>query len=568
MPVTVRAAGSARGSEPDAPGPGYKWVALSNTTLGALLASINTSIVLIALPDIFRGIGVDPLQPGNGSLLLWLILGYLVVTAVLVVSFGRLGDMVGRVRIYNLGFAGFTVFSVLLAVTWLHGTAGALWLIVMRVLQGVGGAMLMASSSAILTDAFPSGQRGLALGLNQVAGVSGQFIGLVLGGLLGPVGWHLVFVVSVPFGVFGTVWAYLMLRDLGERRPVRLDWWGNITFAVGLIAVLTGITYGIQPYGWHAMGWTSPWVIAALAGGVALLALFGWVETRVAEPMFDMGLFRIRAFSAGNLAGLLAALARGGLLFIAIIWLQGIYLPRHGYGFGQTPLWAGIYLLPLTAGFLLAGPVSGFLSDHFGARPFATAGMVAAAVSFLLLDLLPVDFAYWQFALIVLLNGIGMGLFTSPNRAGIMNSLPPGQRGAGAGMAQTFQNSGTVLSIGIFFTLIIAGLQGSLPARLLHGLTAHGVPGAAAARVASLPAVSVVFASLLGYNPVRTLLGPVLGHLPPAQAAFLTSRGFFPTLISPAFARGLSAAFGFAAAACLIAALASLLRGGRYIYGE
>jgi MFS family permease len=568
MPVTVRAAGSARGSEPDAPGPGYKWVALSNTTLGALLASINTSIVLIALPDIFRGIGVDPLQPGNGSLLLWLILGYLVVTAVLVVSFGRLGDMVGRVRIYNLGFAGFTVFSVLLAVTWLHGTAGALWLIVMRVLQGVGGAMLMASSSAILTDAFPSGQRGLALGLNQVAGVSGQFIGVVLGGLLGPVGWHLVFVVSVPFGVFGTVWACLMLRDLGERRPVRLDWWGNITFAVGLIAVLTGITYGIQPYGWHAMGWTSPWVIAALAGGVALLALFGWVETRVAEPMFDMGLFRIRAFSAGNLAGLLAALARGGLLFIAIIWLQGIYLPRHGYDFGQTPLWAGIYLLPLTAGFLLAGPVSGFLSDHFGARPFATAGMVAAAVSFLLLDLLPVDFAYWHFALIVLLNGIGMGLFTSPNRAGIMNSLPPGQRGAGAGMAQTFQNSGTVLSIGIFFTLIIAGLQGSLPARLLHGLTAHGVPEAAAARVASLPAVSVVFASLLGYNPVRTLLGPVLGHLPPAQAAFLTSRGFFPTLISPAFARGLSAAFGFAAAACLIAALASLLRGGRYIYGE
>jgi len=232
-----------------------------------------------------------------------------------------------------------------------------------------------------------------------------------------------------------------MLRDLGERRPVRLDWRGNVTFAVGLIALLTGITYGIQPYRGHAMGWTSPWVIAALAGGMALLILFGLAETQVAEPMFDMGLFRIRAFSAGNLAGLLAALARGGLLFIAIIWLQGIYLPRHGYGFSQTPLWAGIYLLPLTAGFLLAGPVSGFLSDHFGARPFATAGMAAAAVSFIVLDLLPVDFAYWQFALVMLLNGIGMGLFTSPNRAGVMNSLPPGQRCAGAGMAQTFQNS-------------------------------------------------------------------------------------------------------------------------------
>jgi len=411
MPVSARRLGRAARSPRGEPGPGYKWVALSNTTLGSVLALINLSILLIALPDIFRGIGVNPLRAGNTSLLLWLILGYLVVTTVLVVSFGRLGDMFGRVRIYNLGFAVFTVFSVLLAVTWLHGTAGALWLIVMRILQGVGGAMLMANSAAILTDAFPLDQRGLALGLNQVASIAGQFIGLVVGGLLGPVDWHLVFAVSVPFGTFGTFWAYRMLRDLGERRPARLDWWGNLTFAVGLIAVLAGITYGIQPYGGHSMGWSSPWVIGCLAGGAAVLILFCFVETRVAEPMFDMGLFRIRAFSAGSLAGLLSALARGGLMFIVIIWLQGIYLPRHGYGFSQTPLWAGIYLLPLTAGFLLAGPVSGALSDRFGARPFATGGMVVAAGSFLLLDFLPVDFAYWQFALILLLNGIGNGLF-------------------------------------------------------------------------------------------------------------------------------------------------------------
>ena len=546
----------------------YKWIVLSNTTLGVLMATVNASIMLIALPDIFRGIGVNPLQPGNTSLLLWLIMGYIVVTAVLVVSFGRLGDMYGRVRIYNLGFAVFSVFSVMLSLTWMHGVAAAWWLIVMRILQGVGGAMLMANSSALLTDAFPSDQRGLALGLNQVAGIAGSFIGLVLGGLLGPVDWHLVFLVSVPFGVFGTLWAYWKLREQGVRRPARLDWWGNLTFGVGLIAVLVGITYGIQPYGGHTMGWTSPFVISAIAGGAVLLVVFCVVETRVAHPMFRLGLFRIRAFTAGNLASLLSGLGRGGLMFILIIWLQGIYLPRHGYTFSVTPLWAGIFMLPLTAGFLIAGPASGWLSDHFGARPFATGGMVVAAGSFLLLERLPVDFVYWQFALILLLNGIGMGLFASPNRAAIMNSLPPERRGVGSGMSATFQNSAMVLSIGIFFTLIIFGLASSLPATLTHGLTAQGVPAAAAAKVAALPPVAVLFASLLGYNPVRTLLGPVIAHLPPGHAAYLTGRGFFPSLISPAFSHGLSIAFDFAIAACLIAAVASLLRGGRYVHDE
>ncbi|HEY7485299.1 MAG TPA: MFS transporter [Streptosporangiaceae bacterium] len=551
-----------------APGPGYKWIALSNTTLGTLMVTINGSIMLIALPDIFRGIGVNPLLPGNTSLLLWLILGYLLVTAVLVVSFGRLGDMYGRVRIYNLGFAVFAAFSVLLAVTWLHGTAGALWLIGMRILQGIGGAMLFANASAILTDAFPMHQRGLALGLNQVAGIAGQFIGLVLGGLLGPVEWHLVFLVSVPFGVFGSFWAYVKLRELGERRPARQDWWGNLTFAGGLILVLTGITYGIQPYGGHTMGWTNPWVLAAMAGGVVVLIVFCFVETRVAEPMFHLELFRIRAFSAGNLASLLSALGRGGLMFILIIWLQGIYLPMHGYSFSETPLWAGIYMLPLTFGFLIAGPVSGALSDRFGARPFATGGMIVAAASFLLLELLPVNFVYWQFSLILLLSGLGMGLFASPNRAGIMNSLPPEQRGAGSGMSTTFQNSAIVLSIGIFFSLIILGLASTLPATLTQGLTAQGVPADAAARVAALPPVAVLFAALLGYNPVQTLLGPVLTHLPASHAAYLTGRGFFPSLITPAFGHGLSVAFDFAIAACLVAAFASLLRGKRYVHDE
>jgi MFS family permease len=558
--------GAGRAAQP--PGPRYKWIALSNTTLGVLMATVNASIMLIALPDIFRGIGVDPLQPGNTSLLLWMIMGYLVVTAVLVVSFGRLGDMFGRVRIYNLGFAVFSVFSVLLAVTWLHGTAAAWWLIAGRILQGVGGAMLMANSSALLTDAFPANQRGLALGLNQVAGIAGSFIGLILGGLLGPVDWRLAFLVSVPFGVFGTVWAYLKLRELGVRRPARLDWAGNVTFGVGLIAVLVGITYGIQPYGGYTMGWTSPFVLTAIFGGLAVLAVFCVVETRVPEPMFRLPLFKIRAFTAGNLASLLSSLGRGGLMFVLIIWLQGIYLPRHGYSFSQTPLWAGIFMLPLTVGFLIAGPISGWLSDRFGARPFATGGMVVAAASFLLLELLPINFSYWQFAMILLLNGLGMGLFASPNRAGIMNSLPRESRGVGAGMSATFQNSAMVLSIGIFFTLIIAGLASSLPAALNHGLVAQGVPRADAARVAALPPVSVMFAALLGYNPIQTLLGSAISRLPASHAAYLTGRSFFPALISPSFSNGLSIAFDFAIAACLVAAVASLLRGRRYVHEE
>jgi MFS family permease len=544
-------------------GPHYKWVALSNTTLGLLMATINSSIVLIAMPDIFRGIGIDPLAPSNTGYLLWMLMGFMVVTAVLVVGLGRLGDMYGRVRIYNLGFLIFAVSSVLLAVTWMRGDAAAMWLIGWRIVQGIGGACLMANSSAILTDAFPTRQRGTALGINGVAAIAGSFLGLVIGGVLGPVNWHLVFLVSVPFGVFGTIWAYLKLRDTGERRPARMDWWGNLTFAVGLIAVLVGITYGIQPYGGHVMGWTSPFVLACIIGGGVVLALFVLIELRVANPLFDLSLFRIRPFTLGNTANLLASLGRGGLQFVLIIWLQGIWLPQHGYSFEETPLWAGIYMLPMTVGFLVAGPLSGVLSDRMGTRWFSTGGLLLTAVSFVLLELLPVDFDYRLFALLLLLNGIGMGLFSSPNRAEVMNSLPARARGAGAGMNATFQNSGMVLSIGLFFTLMIAGLAATLPAALSSGLTAHGVPAADAARIAALPPVAVLFAAFLGFNPVQQLLGPVLGTLPPDQAAYLTGRSFFPQLITDPFSDGLTAAFWFAIIACLVAAAASWFSGAR-----
>jgi MFS family permease len=557
---------SANGKRP-AISPHYKWIALSNTTVGMLLATINSSVILIALPDIFRGIKINPLSPGNTNYLLWMILGFLIVTAVLVVSLGRLGDLYGRVRIYNLGFAVFTAFSILLALTPFSKGAGALWLILMRVGQGVGGAMLFANSSAILTDAFPPDQRGLALGINGVAAIAGSFLGLIIGGVLAPIDWRYVFLVSVPFGLFGTVWSYLKLVDLSPPRPARIDWLGNLTFAVGLVAVMVGVTYGIQPYGHETMSWTSPKVLAELCGGVAVLGLFVAIERRVAEPMFKLSLFRIRAFAAGNLATLLSAIARGGLQFVLIIWLQGIWLPQHGYTFSETPLWAGIYMVPLTVGFLLAGPLSGFLSDRFGARPFATGGMVVAALSFGLLTQLPVNFSYPAFAGLILLNGIGMGLFASPNRAGVMNSLPPSDRGAGAGMNATFQNSAMVLSIGLFFSILIAALSSSLPPALASGLLRHGVPAAQAHALAKLPPVATLFAAFLGYNPLKQLLGPnLLAHLPHSQAVTLTGHSFFPRLISAPFGSALEAVFLFAAAGCLIAAAASWLRGGRYHY--
>ncbi|MGH3289340.1 MAG: MFS transporter [Streptosporangiaceae bacterium] len=548
----------------------YKWIALSNTTLGILMVTINQSILLISLPDLFRGIKLNPLEPSNTSYFLWVFMGFVLVTAVLVVSLGRVGDMYGRVKMYNLGFAVFTVFSILLSVTWLTGPAGALWIIIMRVFQGVGGAFLFANSTAILTDVFPSDERGKAMGINGIAAVAGSFLGLILGGVLAPVQWRLVFLVSVPFGLFGTVWAYLKLRDNGVRIPAKIDWLGNSLFAIGLIAVLTGIVYSLLPYGGHPTGWGNPWVLAGVFGGIAVLVLFAWVETKVAQPMFRLGLFRIRAFTVGNIAGLLGALGRGGLQFMLIIWLQGIWLPQHGYSFSQTPLWAGIYMVPLTLGFLLIGPVAGVLSDRYGSRTLATGGLIVSGASFLLLELLPINFSYVWFALLIFLFAVGMGLFFSPNQAAVMNSLPPEQRGAGAGMLNTFQNSATVLSMGLFFTIVTLGLAARLPAHLYKGLTAAGVAPGAARIVANEPPIGSLFSAFLGYNPIQELLGPTgaLQHLPAHQVAYITGRSFFPQLIEQPFAYGMHLAFTFAAIATGIAVIASALRPRRYLHAD
>ncbi|MDX6328095.1 MAG: hypothetical protein QOI83_478 [Streptomycetaceae bacterium] len=551
------------GQEKGAVGERYKWVALSNTTLGVLIATIDSSIVIISLPAIFRGIGLDPLAPGNIGYLLWMILGYLLISAVLVVSLGRIGDMFGRVRMYNMGFAIFACASLALSLDPLKGGGGALWLIGFRIVQAVGGSMLTANSAAILTDAFPARQRGMALGINQITALAGQFLGLLAGGLLATIDWRAVFWVSVPIGVVGTIWSYRSLRETGSRKPGRIDWVGNITFTGGAGALLAAITYGIQPYGGHPTGWTNPWVLGGLGAGVLLLAAFCFAETRIAEPMFRLGLFRIRAFAAGNLAALLTAIARGGLQFMLIIWLQGIWLPLHGYDFERTPLWAGVFMLPLTVGFLVAGPVSGYLSDRFGARLFSTGGLILVAAAFVGLLALPVDFSYPQFAALLLLSGLGQGMFSAPNTSAIMGSVPPEQRGVASGMRSTFQNSGTALSIGLSFSLMISGLAGSLPHALSSGLQGQGVPAGTAGEVAALPPVSTLFATFLGNNPISHLLAPsgVLRTLPGHNAGTLTGTRFFPELVSGPFHHGLVTVFGVATAMALVAALASVLRG-------
>jgi EmrB/QacA subfamily drug resistance transporter len=545
----------------------YKWIALSNTTLGVLMAAINGTILIISLPAIFRGIHVNPLDPSQTSLLLWVMLSFNVATTILLVTFGRISDSFGRVRLYNAGFAVFTIGSILCSLVPGIGSAGEWQLILFRFVQGIGGAFLFANSSAILTDAFPASERGLALGLNQIAAIAGGILGLILGGVLSAVDWRLVFLVNVPIGLIGTIWAYVALREqVTAREPARLDIIGNIAFALGLLGILGGLTTGIIPYGGHAMGWSSPLVRVAIVGGVALLALFIWVEGRVARPLLDLRLFRIRAFATGNAAAFLASVARGGLQFMIIIWLQGIWLPLHGVAYVHTPLQAGIDTIPQMLGFLLSGPLSGRLSDRVGARYLGFVGMLVTAVGFVLLSLLPVDFNYWQFAVYLFVVGAGMGIFASPNASAVMSSVPTLYRGAASGTLATFQNAGMLMSMGVFFTIVIAGMNSHLPGALTSGLSAFALPHALIHGLAKLPPTATLFAALLGYNPMAHLIpASVLGALPAAQSTQLIGERFFPNLIGSTFMSALRLVFLFAMAVSLVAGIASLLRGGRYI---
>jgi len=563
----------------------YKWTVLSNTTLGALMASINGTIILISLPVIFRGLNVNPFLPGNITLLIWLLLGYGVVTATLLVTFGRISDMWGRARMYNLGFAIFAVGSVLLFLVPNSGTTGAWELVGFRIVQGIGGAFLLANSAALITDAFPHSERGKALGINQVAAIGGSVVGLVLGGILAGSsdvrlgslvipGWRIIFLASVPVSVAGTIWAYLKLRDVARiRKGQRIDYVGNTTFGVGLTLLLVAVTYGLLPYGGQTMGWSSPWVWTGVGLGAALLVAFLLIETRVPDPMFRLELFKIRAFAAGNLAGLLGSIARGGVMFMLVIWFQGIWLPLHGYSFAQTPFWAGIYMLPMLAGFVVMGPLSGWVSDRFGARYLASAGMAIGSLTFVAMLFLPYNFVYWEMGVLLFVQGCGMGMFAAPNTAAIMNAVPAEHRGAASGMRATLQNAGMQLSMAVFFTIVIVGLANGLPGSVSSALSNAGVPAPAGAALSSLVAsnpTGALFGAFLGQNPmalyISYLPSGLAQQIPAPVVASLTSKQFFPNAVAPAFLRGIDLAFVISAVLTGIAAVVSLMRGGRYVH--
>jgi EmrB/QacA subfamily drug resistance transporter len=531
----------------------YKWVALSNTTIGVLMASLDGTIVLISLPAIFRGLQIDPLS--SFQYLLWILFGYGVVTATLLVTFGRISDIFGRVRMYNLGFAVFTVGSVLGYLTPSTGDAGAIELIVFRIIQGVGAAFLFANGVAILTDAFPENERGQALGINMVAVLAGSMLGLTLGGVLATINWRYIFLVNVPIGVFATAWAFLKLKEVGKiRRNQKIDVWGNLTFGGGLTLMMVGVTYGLIPYGSSYFGWGSPWVIASMLGGAALLVGFFFIEGRVRDPMFRLDLFRVAAFRAGNIASFLASIGRSGTQIMLIILLQGIWLPLHGYSYESTPFWSGLYITPLLLGFVVMGPLSGRLADRRGARGLATGGMLVSSTCLLLLTFLPYDFVFWQFAAILFVMGLGGGLFASPNTVAIMNSVPPETRGAASGMRATVQNTGNTASTAVFFSIVLVALSASLAPALTAAVESAGAPQLAAS-FNGLPPTAALFAAFLGYNPIGSLISPqTMGSLPAATQAYLTGNTFFPTAIAPAFMSALHDAFYIASALSAVAA--------------
>jgi len=548
----------------------YKWIALSNTTLGVLMASINSNIILISLPAIFRGMNVDPLSSEGASYMLWMLMGFTVVTATLLVSLGRLSDIYGRVRLYNMGFAIFTIASVLLFFTPSNGGNGLTVMIIFRLIQGIGAGFLFANSTAIITDAFSSNERGTAMGLNQISSIGGTLLGLILGGVLSAINWRLVFLVSVPIGIFGTVWAYLMLKEQSKPdKTQKIDWIGNATFAIGLTLLLLALTYAIMPYGNAKMGWGNPMVVIGIILGLVLLVAFVFVELKVKMPMFHLELFKIRAFAAGNASLFLSSIARGGLQFMLIIWLQGIWLPLHGYSFESTPLWSGIYMLPMMGGFFIFGPLCGRLSDRYGARFFATGGMVLSFIGFLLMNTLPYNFGYGIFFVILLLLGIGMGMFAAPNTSAIMNSVPPSQRGASSGMRSTFQNTGMALSMALYFTILILGLVSQLPPVLYNNLITAGVPEQAAQQVSQMPPTAALFAAFLGYDPMTSLISlAVMSGLPAATQSALKDTSFFPQAIAPAVMSSLHIAFYISAVLTAVAAVVSFMRGKRYVNEE
>ncbi|GAB6945350.1 MFS transporter [Vulcanisaeta sp. JCM 14467] len=548
----------------------YKWVVLTNTTLGVIMSSINMYIVLISLPTIFRGLNVNPFLPGEFDYLLWVLMGYSIVLASVLVTFGRISDLYGRTRLYTLGFIIFAIASVLLSLIPSNsGNFGALLLIVFRVIQAIGGGFIMVNSTALLTDAFPPGERGRALGLNQASFIIGSFLGIILGGLLSNYDWHLLFLVNVPFAVAGALWSIFKLRrvDRGSVR-VKIDYWGNLTLALGLVLITLGFTYALMPYGGSEMGWTNPLVIASFVAGTALIIAFIPIELRQEEPLFKLSLFRVRPFTYGVMALFLSSLARGAIMFLITIWLQGIYLPLHGFSYTETPFWAGIYMLPMLVGTVIMAPIGGSLTDRYGARIVATVGMAIIAVSLYLLTLLPYNFNLVEFESILFLNGIGNGLFASPNTTSIMNALPPRDRGAGNGMRQTLSNVGSTISMAMFFTIAMSVFSQYVPIRIHDIALSYGLPTDVANALANIPASSLLFATFLGMDPASVLPSSAINNLPTNVVKLLDSNTFLPSVLGPPFMIGLRFSLYISIAFVLIGAVLSYMRGGRYVYEE
>lgn len=547
----------------------YKWTVLTNTMLGALMASINMNIVMVTLPTIFRGLDIDPFAAGEFTYLLWILMGYSIILATILVTFGRISDIYGRVRMYTWGFIIFTVASILLSlVPSGSGNTGALLLIVLRMVQAVGGGFLMVNSTALITDAFPVNERGKALGINQIAFIVGSLFGLILGGFLAGYDWHLVFIVNIPFAVAGTLWSIFKLKETSERQNVKMDYWGNITLALSLILISLGFTYTLEPYGTSQMGWENPWVIASFILGIAFLVLFIAIERRVKHPLFNLSLFRIKPFTFGNLSLLLSGLGRGAVMFLVIIWLQGIYLPLHGYSYTETPFWAGIYMLPMLLGMVIFGPVGGALTDKYGARSFATAGMIITAVALYLLTLLPYNFDLLEFEIILFIIGIGGGLFASPNTTAIMNAVSSRDRASANGMRMTINNIASTISMAIFFSIAITIFSQNIPEAMLNGALNAGVPGPVASVLSQIPASGLLFGAFLGVNPIAALPPQLLATIPDNALRTLESTSFLPNIIGPSFMTGLSYSIYIAIALSIAAALFSALMGERYVHEE
>ncbi len=547
----------------------YKWTVLVNTTLGGLMGAINMTIVLISLPTIFRGLNIDPTAPGEFIMLLWVMMGYSIVLATLLVTFGRLSDLYGRTRLYTLGFVIFTFGSILLSIIPDgSGNNGAKMLIGFRMVQGVGGGLLMVNSTALITDSFGPNERGRALGINQISFIAGSLIGLIAGGLLASSNWHLVFIVNIPFAVAGSLWSVFKLKAISKKVKVPMDITGNIALGGGLVLISLGFTYALVPYGNSSMGWGSPWVLASFVVGVILLVAFVFLELKVKQPLFDLRLFKIRAFNYGNFANFVSSLGRGAIMFLVIIWLQGIYLPLHGFTYSSTPFWAGIYMLPMMVGFIVLGPVGGILTDKYGARVFATTGMIITAISLYLLTLLPYNFSLWQFEGILLMNGIGSGLFAAPNTTAVMNSLPEESRGAGSGMRTTFNNIGQTISMAIFFSIAISIFSLKLPSSLLNTSVSIGLPLQIATAISKIPPSGALFAAFLGINPAASFSPAMLNLIPPAALKSLMSLSFFPNAIGPSFMVGLKDSLYIAILMTIAGAVLSALSGGRYVHGE